>query len=186
MKYTVRQFFTDFPDDEACLGYLFNLKYQQGHICPKCQKSAKWYRIKAQRAYSCEWCGHHIHPTVGTPFERSRTSLLLWFYAIYLFTTTRHGVSGKELQRQLGVTYKTAWRMGHEIRKHMAGLDAGVLSGAVEIDETMVGGKRKGKRGAVLPARPCCSAWLSEKEVLKPRLSPMLNAPPSNPSSWTQ
>lgn len=72
------------------------------------------------RAYSCQWCGHHLHPTVGTPFEQTRTPLQYWFYAMYLFTTTRHGVPAKELQRQLGVTYKTAWRMGHEIRKHMA------------------------------------------------------------------
>lgn len=117
MQITVQQFFKLYKDDEACLVHLFNVRFGQGHECPKCERAAKWYRIKAERAFSCQWCGHHLHPTVGTPFEKSRTSLQLWFYAIYLFTTTRHGVSGKELQRQLGVTYKTAWRMGHEIRK---------------------------------------------------------------------
>jgi len=60
-----------------------------------------------------------LHPTVSTPFEKTRTPLQLWFYAIHLFTTTRHGVSGKELQRQLGVTYKTAWRVAALIREHM-------------------------------------------------------------------
>lgn len=85
---------------------------------------------------------------VGTPFAKSRTPLQLWFYAIYLFTSTRHGVSAKELQRQLGVTYKTAWRMGHEIREHMADVDGEEpLSGHVEADEAYVGGKREGKRG---------------------------------------
>jgi hypothetical protein len=59
----------------------------------------------------------------GTPFEKSRTSLRKWFYAMYLFTTSRHGVPAKELQRQLGVTYKCAWRMGHEIRKYMTNVD---------------------------------------------------------------
>jgi transposase len=84
----------------------------------------------------------------GTIFEDSHTSLQSWFYAIYLFTTTRHGVSGKELQRQLGVTYKTAWRMEHQIRKHMAEVDGeDPLSSIVEIDETMIGGVRPGKRG---------------------------------------
>ena len=78
----------------------------------------------------------------GTPFERSRTPLQKWFYAMYLFTTSRHGVPAKELQRQLGVTYKCAWRMGHEIRKYMADTDGdGSLGGHVEIDETYVGGK---------------------------------------------
>jgi transposase-like protein len=145
---TLRQFFKQFPDDETCLEHLFTVRFGQGHKCPKCEREAKWYPIKAERAYSCQWCGHHLHPTVGTLFEKSRTPLQLWFYAIYLFTTTRHGVSGKELQRQLGVTYKCAYRMGQQIRGHMAGVDGEPpLSGNVEIDETMIGGKRPGKRG---------------------------------------
>lgn len=84
----------------------------------------------------------------GSLFEDTRTPLQDWFYAIYLFTTSRHGVPAKELQRQLGVTYKTAWRMGHEIRKHMAAVDGDdPLSGTVEIDDLRVGGHRPGKPG---------------------------------------
>ena len=144
----LREFFKQFPDDETCLEHLFNVRFGQGHECPKCKRSAKWARIKAERAYSCQWCGHHIHPTAGTLFERTRTPLQLWFYAILLFTTTRHGVSGKELERQLGVTYKCAYRMGQQIRKHMATVDGETpLFGEVEIDETMIGGKRPGPRG---------------------------------------
>ena len=145
---TLRQFFKQFPDDESCLEHLFNVRFGQGHTCPKCEREAKWYPIKAERAYSCQWCGNHLHPTVGTLFEKSRTPLQLWFYAIFLFTTTRHGVSGKELQRQLGVTYKCAYRIGQQIRKHMAMVDGeDQLSSNVEVDETYVGGKRPGKRG---------------------------------------
>ncbi|MFO1484355.1 MAG: IS1595 family transposase [Verrucomicrobiaceae bacterium] len=82
---------------------------------------------------------------VDTPFEATHTPLQLWFYAIYLFTTSRHGVSAKELERQLGVTYKTAWRMGHEIRKHMAAVDGDrKLKNVVEIDETVIGGYMAG------------------------------------------
>lgn len=145
---TVRQFFNRFPSDDACLEHLFNVRFGQDHVCPNCERAGKWYKITGRPVYSCQWCGHHIHPTVGTIFEASSTSLQLWFYAIYLFTQTRHGVSAKELQRQLGVTYKCAWRMGHKIREHMADVDGeDPLSGIVEIDETMVGGKRSGKRG---------------------------------------
>jgi transposase-like protein len=97
------------------------MRFGQGHECPKCERKANWYRIKAERAYSCQWCGHHIHPTAGTPFEDTRTPLQLWFYAIYLYTTSRHGVPAKELERQLGVTYKTAWRMADLIRQHFKG-----------------------------------------------------------------
>ena len=98
----VREFFKTYPDDESCLAHLFDVRFGQGHKCPKCEREAKWYPLASEKAYSCQWCGHHIHPMVGTIFERSRTPLQLWFYAIYLFTTTRHGVSAKELQRQLG------------------------------------------------------------------------------------
>ncbi|TMM45342.1 IS1595 family transposase [Qipengyuania marisflavi] len=146
---TTAQFFRQFPDDETCLQHLFDVRFGEGFECPKCERASKWFRIKAERAYSCQWCGHHLHPTVGTPFEKTRTPLQLWFYAIHLFTTTRHGVSGKELQRQLGVTYKTAWRMAKLIREHMADVDGERPIGGpgtnVEIDETLVGGVKRGK-----------------------------------------
>ncbi len=145
---TTLQFFKQFPDDETCLNHLFDTRFGQGHVCPKCDRAAKWYRIKAERAYSCAWCGHHLHPTVGTPFEQTRTPLQLWFYVMHLFTTTRHGVSAKEIQRLIGVTYKTAWRMGHELRKHMAEVDGEAPIGgpgtAVEVDETLIGGVKRG------------------------------------------
>lgn len=146
---TTAQFFKLYPTDEACLAHLFAVRFGQGFACPSCERPSKWFRIKAERAYSCQWCGHHLHPTVGTPFEQTRTPLQLWFYAIHLFTTTRHGVSAKELQRQLGVTYKTAWRMAALIRQHMADVDGeapiGGVGTAVEIDETLVGGVKRGK-----------------------------------------
>ena len=139
---TIQQFFKRFSSDEVCLEHLFNVRFKKNHQCSKCLNNSKWYRIKSELAFSCGNCGHHVHPCVGTIFEDSSTSLQLWFYAIYLFTTTRSGVSAKELQRQLGVTYKTAWRMGHKIREYMAVVDGDdKLEGFVEIDETYVGGK---------------------------------------------
>ncbi len=145
---TTAQFFRQFPDDETCLNHLFNARFGQGFECPLCERPSNWFRIKAERAYSCQWCGHHLHPTVGTPFEQTRTPLQLWFYAIHLFTVTRHGVSAKELQRQLGVTYKCAWRMAGLIRQHTADVDGETPIGGpdthVEIDETLIGGVKKG------------------------------------------
>lgn len=83
-----------------------------------------------------------------TIFHRSHTPLQKWFYAIYLFTTTRHGVPALELQRQLGVSYPTTLRMAHIIREHIAEIDSeNPLHGAVEVDETYIGGKRRGTRG---------------------------------------
>ena len=152
---TVQEFFKAFPDDDTCLDHLMKLRFGETLDCPKCDRHGKYHRIRKELAYECQWCGHHIHPMVGTPFENSHTPLHKWFYAMYLFTTSRHGVPAKELQRQLGVTYKTAWRMGHKIREYMGQVDGDdPLDGHVEVDETMVGGKRTGgKRGRGAPGK---------------------------------
>ena len=144
---TVQEFFNKFSTDEACLEHLMMLRFGNPLYCPKFGAEGQFAKLKKLPAYACPTCGHHIHPMVGTPFERSRTSLQKWFYAMYLFTTSRHGVAAKELQRQLGVTYKTAWRMGHELRKYMAAVDGDPpLNNHVEVDETYVGGKRRGRK----------------------------------------
>lgn len=146
--WTVQEFFKVFPNDDACLAHLMDVRYGASLKCPKCQKESKFHRIKKIPAYGCQWCGHHIHPMADTPFQDTHTPLQKWFYAMYLFTTSRHGVSAKEIQRQLGLTYKTAWRMAHEIRKYMGRVDGDdSLSGHVEVDETYVGGHRPGHRG---------------------------------------
>lgn len=145
--FAVQDFFKRFPGDDSCLHHLMQIRFGTELNCPKCGKHGKFSRLSKIPAYSCA-CGHHIHPMVGTPFENSRTPLQKWFYAMYLFTTSRHGVPAKELQRQLSVTYKTAWRIGHEIRKYLGKVDGDDnLRGHVEIDETYVGGKHPGRRG---------------------------------------
>ena len=139
---TVREFFKRFPDDAACLQHVTEVRYGLRHTCGKCGTvDATFHRLANRPAYSCASCGAHVYPCAGTVFQDSRTPLTLWFYAIYLFVVTRHGVSGKELQRQLGVTYKTAWRMGQQIRLLMgSAVEFEALKGHVEMDETFVGG----------------------------------------------
>ena len=145
--YTLFDFQRDFPDSSACLDKILHLRYGPTPICGECKRPTKYHRITKRRAYACQFCGAHVYPCVGTPFEKSTTPLYKWFYAMYLFTTTRHGVPAKELERQLGVTYKCAWRMAHEIRRLMSTLNVAGLFGDVEVDETYVGGKRPGKPG---------------------------------------
>jgi len=141
---TIQDFFKRFPNDEACLDHLFKLRFGEDFGCPKCGEIGKFRKLSKHPAYTCN-CGHHIHPMEGTIFKDSHTPLAKWFYAIYLFTTTRHGVPAKELQRQLGVSYPTAFRMAHLIRRHMAAVDDDPpLSGHVEADETFIGGRRTG------------------------------------------
>jgi transposase-like protein len=119
--FSITAFFRRFPDDDTCLDHLMKARYGETPACPRCGREGRFARLRKLPAYACPWCGHHIHPMQGTPFARTRTPLQKWFYAMYLFTTTRDGVAAKEIQRQLGVTYKTAWRIGHEIRKYRVG-----------------------------------------------------------------
>ena len=135
----IQDFFKQFPDDDACLNYMMTKHYGETLDCPKCGKHGKFHRVTGQPAYECAWCGLHIHPMANTIFHRSHTSLQKWFYAMYLFTTTRNGVLAKELDRQLGVTYNTAWRMAHIIRDLMSKIGIEKLAGQVEADESCVG-----------------------------------------------
>ena len=98
-------------------------------------------RSKDRPAWDCDSCGYHLHPTAGTIFHKSSTSLHLWFFAMHLMTSTRCGISAKQLERELGVTYKTAWRMANLIRNELMADDGDALSGNVEVDETYVGGE---------------------------------------------
>ena len=91
--------------------------------CPACGIVTNFHPMSARRAYACQECGLHIYPCADTIFHKSRTKLTHWFFAMYLMTSTRHGVAAKELQRQIGFTYKSAWRMCHELRKLMAQAD---------------------------------------------------------------
>ncbi len=141
----VRAFQKRFPDEDACLNHLMRTRFGERFTCFKCQKEATYYRVKARRAFECEHCGYQVYPTAGTPFEKTRTSLRDWFYVMFLFCTTRNGVAAKEVERQLGVTYKTAWRMCRLIRLYMGYVDGDYPVGGpgktVEVDETFIGGK---------------------------------------------
>jgi transposase len=148
-KYTIRQFNEDYPDDDACLEQIVAAvypTYPDGIHCRTCGEIRKHHRIHGRKVYSCDHCGTHVSPLAGTIFEKSTTPLKSWFYAMYLMASTRCGISAKQLERELGVTYKTAWRMFKMIRGLM-GEEIEPLSGEVEADETYVGGKEKGKRG---------------------------------------
>jgi transposase len=148
--YTFKEFQAEYPDDEACLRKLMEVRYGGTEIvCPGCGEQSKFHPLSKRKAFTCQLCGHHIYPCADTIFHKSSTNLTKWFFAMYLMTTTRHGVAAKELERQIGCTYKTAWRMAHELRKLMAEADyQGPLGGVIEADETYLGGKNKpGKRG---------------------------------------
>src|SRR5574341_814221 len=124
--YTVADLEQEFPNDAACLDYLWrqNYSWDGSHAeCPKCGQVRKFHRVTSRPSYSCDKCGQHLHPTAGTIFHKSSTGLDLWFKAIFHMSATRCGMSAKQLERELGVTYKTAWRMANLIRNQLMAQD---------------------------------------------------------------
>jgi transposase len=140
--FTVAQFHKTFPDDDACLDALKDMIYPDGITCRVCLVVRLHHRRTGRKQYACDYCGALVAPLAGTIFEKSSTPLTSWFYAMFIMSATRCGISAKQLERELGVTYKTAWRMFNQIRKLM-GEDVSMLHGEVEVDETYVGGYRR-------------------------------------------
>lgn len=150
LPYTLKDFQKQFPDDATCLEWLKNRLYPDGIFCDACQAITKHHRVKSRPSYSCDHCGHHVHPTADTIFHKSPTPLTTWFYAVYLMASTRCGISAKQIQRETGVTYKTAWRMFKQIRSMLSDEMSGPIGGLgrkVEMDETYYGSRSEGTRG---------------------------------------
>jgi len=143
MKFTIKDFNQQFASDKACLAYIFKQRHPNGATCKGCKRTDTFYPVTGRRSYACSFCGSQIYPTAGSIFHKSRTSLKSWFFAIFLMSQSKNGVSAKELQRHLGVTYKTAFRMAKQIRLLMVQSPEMMLSGTVEADETFVGGVRR-------------------------------------------
>ena len=142
------EFMREFPDDAACLEHLWRSRFSPDGThadCPKCEREGvvfkRYATTQGRQSWTCTACGHHVHPTAGTIFAKSSTSLHLWYYAMYLIASTRVGISAKQLERELGVSYRTAWRMLNKIRNELMKQDGEPLSGDVEADETAWGGK---------------------------------------------
>ncbi len=146
MRYTKKQFEAEYPTEDACLESIFQARFGDMKVCPKCGAYTKFYRVKKRQCYACMHCGHQLHPLAKTIFRKTTTPLKDWFYAVYLVSVSKNGISAKELERHLGVTYKTAWRMLNQIRVVMT--EKGLrLSGETEIDETYIGGKDSNHKG---------------------------------------
>ena len=156
MKYTARQFHAQYPDDDTCLHKIFMNRFGNLTECPECKKSFEYKRVKhdskkkrtQKKSYYCVHCGNQIYPLAGTPFQKTTTSLKDWFYVLYMFTTTRNGVSAKEIERQLDVCYKTALRMAHQLKKLMGNRKQNVLSGNIMADEMIPSMKAKNMHSA--------------------------------------
>jgi transposase len=151
LRFTLVDFNAKFPNNDACLEYLKEKRYPGGvALCEKCKVNRKHYRVTGRPAYACDHCGKMISPMAGTIFEKSSTPLKTWFYVMYLMGSTRCGISAKQIQRETGVTYKTAWRIFRQVRSLLSEPDLRLEGSTVEVDEAYFGGVRKFGRGRQL------------------------------------
>ena len=145
---TLRQFQSEFAAEEDCEQYLAACRWPDGFICPRCE-NRRAYKLVNQRRWQCAGCRHQVSLTAGTVLHRTKIPLTHWFWAAYLMTTDKRGVSALLLQRQLGLScYETAWMMLHKLRRAMVNVGREPLHGEVEVDETWVGGEQAGLRGS--------------------------------------
>jgi len=145
---TLRQFQSDFATEEACERYLAACRWPEGFICPRCG-NRRAYDLVNQRRWQCAGCRHQVSLTAGTVLHRTKIGLPQWFWAAYLMTTDKRGISALLLQRQLGLScYETAWMLLHKLRRAMVNVAREPLHGEVEVDETWIGGEQAGLRGS--------------------------------------
>jgi transposase len=138
-KYSIQDLQRDFPTDDVALDFIFSTLHSYDCSC-----GGTYSRVKARKQYQCSKCRFQIAPTAGTIFHKSATPLSIWFYALFVFSNAKSGISAKELERQIGVTYKCAYRMLKQIREALS-QDSDKLDGDVEMDTGFFGGKVKGK-----------------------------------------
>lgn len=136
--------------EDDCRLFLENVRWQGTPICPHCGSiSDKHYRLKTHGTFKglhkCKDCNKRFTVTVGTMFEGSHVPLQKWFYAIYIFLSHKKGISSVQLSKDIGVTQKTAWFILARIRYNLRELERVLFDGIVQMDETYVGGKNKGR-----------------------------------------
>ena len=133
----------DFRSEEKCRAYLEELRWPNGVECPRCEGTTI-SRIHKRNQFDCDSCRYQFSVTAGTLFHDSHLPLWKWFLAVYLMAESKKGISAKQLQRTLDVSYKTAWYLAHRIRNAMGDDEQPLLRGIIEADETFVGGAKRG------------------------------------------
>lgn len=174
-KYGFEDLKRNFGSDEACVNFIFDTLHNRNCSC-----GGKYSLLKGRRQFQCSKCRHQIAPTAGTIFHKSDTPLHLWFFAIFLFSNAKSGLSAKQLERDLNITYKTAWRILTLIRKSLKQSEE-FLSGDVEIDETYLGGRGKAGRdnkgiGKVMRAKSVVIGAVERGGRMRAEVSPNVRA----------
>jgi len=170
-KYTIKDLQTDFPTNDVALEFIFNAVHSKDCSC-----GGTYKKVKDRKQYQCSKCRFQIAPTAGTIFHKSATDLTTWLYAIFVFSNAKSGISAKELERQIGVTYKCAYRMLKQIREALS-QDSDKLDGDVEMDAGYFGGKQQlgaGKQAHAIASKNIVLAAVSRGGNMKAMIMPNL------------
>ena len=143
---SLKEFQARFRDDDACRQCLATCRWPAGFCCPRCGQ-AEAFELPQRRLWQCKACGRQTSLTAGTVLHRTRLPLTVWFWAAYLVTTHTPGLSAVQLQRQLRISYETAWALLHKLRRAMVNPEREALKDKVEVDETYLGGPEVGLKG---------------------------------------
>lgn len=143
---TLLEFQNRFGTEEACEKHLFQIRWANGFVCPKCGHT-EYFNIKSRHLYQCKKCSHQASVTAGTIMEKTKTPLVKWFWAMFLMGEDKRGCSALYLSKQLKIAYSTAWAISHKIRSAMGERDTMyLLEGTVELDDAFFGGTREGSK----------------------------------------
>lgn len=143
---SLKEFQARFREDDACRKYLVACRWPEGFRCTRCGQEAA-FELPQRRLWQCKACGRQTSLTAGSVLHRTRLPLTVWFWATYLVTTHTPGLSAVQLQRQLGISYETAWALLHKLRRAMVNPRREALKDKVEVDETYLGGPEAGLKG---------------------------------------
>ena len=133
---TLAEFQKEFPDEERCAAFLYARRWPDGFVCPACGRGRAVALKSRPRLLECLDCGRQTSLTAGTAMHRSKLPLTTWFWAAHVMATHSNGMSARQLEDQLGVTYKTAWLLAQKLRRSMVDPDRELLEGVVEVDQT--------------------------------------------------
>jgi len=180
----ISEFEERFSTEQSCQDYLFNLRWPEGFRCPRCGFERSWSTRRG--LYRCQLCDMQVSVTAGTVFQDTRKPLRQWFRAIWYVTNQKHGVSALGLQRFLGLgSYRTAWTWLHKLRCAMVRPGRDRLSGAVEVDETYIGGQQAGKRGRGAAGKALVLIAVEDKEEAFGRIR-LVQIPDASAKSLTE
>lgn len=167
-----------FNTEEVCREHLYQMRWPEGFVCPKCGTKDEPFQVTSRNRYQCKRCNYQASVTAGTVMDKTRVPLLKWFWAMFLMSHDKRGCSAALVGRELGLPYATAWLLCHKIRSAMGERDTQyILDGYVEVDDAFFGGAGEGGKRGRGTDKSVVLVGLSLDEKRRPKFAKMQVAP---------